>query len=1223
MKRITTKLVAIMCCIMLMLPQAVFATDSVRSTESEQARGYVNTENLKPGDTFEFGSYPQTEIVRRASDCGTNGKSWGSNEDYYIADEKLYSQLESNDGWTNNDKTINGVKYHRLKKEDTSSLDDGSGYYYNWNNGNKETRYFRYEPIKWRVLDNTVIENALVISETALDDQLFDIDGHTWKSSHMKTWLNSDFYNSAFSEAQKKSIIETSNKDVSSDDKVFLLSVDEAENANYFKEDVNRRVKSSTYAKAMGVSADIRGDGECNWWLRSPGGSHGGINGVAWVDNTGSVYDDIFSRINMLGVRPALRINLNSDALTPGGGDVSVVGQGYCKSTAVKWKLYSNGLLSIYGDGDIPDYDGYSSHEGNPAPWKAYNTPIKAIEFSGNVTSIGKSLFSGCSTVESISFNTTDIKIGDYAFNYCGSLRTIDFGTGAVRPGLMSFRYCDALTSILIPENVIMNKSYYDYSGYGLFESCKGLKEATVDCDYMGPYVFENSNLEKIVFNNPNTTFYCMDENGYTSGDLFNNCSPKIFGYECSEVHRYAVSRSRANSFITISGDKTIHKLKHVDSISATCELPGNVDYWVCSKCKMQFKNQNATEPLSNVTVQTIPHNFVKKDAVEATCVSKGYKEHYECGMCNSWFDMSKRKVDKSTLEMKATGVHKYDKEVVSEKYLKSVATCIEPAVYYKSCECGDVDKSEDAATFTSGDALSHNYTVVKNATCTVDGLKKCSRCDDEQVIPATKHDYKPNTEATCTKAATEKCSKCNDVQKVGNPLGHNLELISETSTMKAHYKCKRCDALFNDEDGQEPTDTEALKKPETGGGGSAPGPAPGGGGGGAPSTPSKDPVTNNKDENGNNKTDVNLNGSGSTGTDGKVDVKVDKDLTDQIINNVTNNGSASVDLNAGTTTGKADKTEVTIPTETLRKLYKTEKVDKVTIKTDGGTVAIDKTTMSEIINQAGSSDYVKLVVNINERAEDKVVFEVKLVTSNGEIRDLNDKKVTVTIPIEKTSGKKLVCVYTDENGKYTKLGGELTEVGFIFETSRFSKFEIMTEEAADALFKSDFSEAMVNGIVNKVYTGKPVKLNIVVTLGDKTLTDADYEVMYKNNTNVGLATVVITGKGDYEGEITKTFKITPKGIAVTSLKAQKKAIKVTWKKSAKKVSDYQVRYSTSKSFKNAKLVSVKYTKKINSETVKNLKSGKKYYVRVRTYVKTPDGKFYSAWSKSKSVKVK
>jgi len=248
-----------------MLPQAVFATDSVRSTESEQGKDYTDMTFLKVGDKFTFGSYPQREVVKNASDCGTNGKAWGSSDDY-IADAGLYDKL-TNANWDgNNDTTIDGVKYHRLKKEDaTSSIDNGSGYFYNWNNGNNETRYFCYEPIKWRVLDNTVIENTLVISETALDDQIFDIYDHTWKSSHMKTWLNSDFYNRAFSEAKKKSIIETSNKDVSSDDKVFLLSVDEAENANYFNEVVNRRVKSSTYAKAMGVSANIRGDGECNW----------------------------------------------------------------------------------------------------------------------------------------------------------------------------------------------------------------------------------------------------------------------------------------------------------------------------------------------------------------------------------------------------------------------------------------------------------------------------------------------------------------------------------------------------------------------------------------------------------------------------------------------------------------------------------------------------------------------------------------------------------------------------------------------------------------------------------------------------------------------------------------------------------------------------------------------------------------------------------------------
>ena len=69
----------------------------------------------------------------------------------------------------------------------------------------------------------------------------------------------------------------------------------------------------------------------------------------------------------------------------------------------------------------------------------------------------------------------------------------------------------------------------------------------------------------------------------------------------------------------------------------------------------------------------------------------------------------------------------------------------------------------------------------------------------------------------------------------------------------------------------------------------------------------------------------------------------------------------------------------------------------------------------------------------------------------------------------------------------------------------------------------------------------------------------------YKNNTKVGVATVVISGKGAYTGSVTKKFKINPKSVALFSLKARKKAVQVKWKKSSMKVSGYQVSYSTSK----------------------------------------------------------
>lgn len=63
-------------------------------------------------------------------------------------------------------------------------------------------------------------------------------------------------------------------------------------------------------------------------------------------------------------------------------------------------------------------------------------------------------------------------------------------------------------------------------------------------------------------------------------------------------------------------------------------------------------------------------------------------------------------------------------------------------------------------------------------------------------------------------------------------------------------------------------------------------------------------------------------------------------------------------------------------------------------------------------------------------------------------------------------------------------------------------------------------------------HTGSEIKPEPVVKDGEKTLTkDVDYELSYANNTNIGnnTATVKVTGKGNYEGEINKNFSIIDK----------------------------------------------------------------------------------------------
>lgn len=122
-----------------------------------------------------------------------------------------------------------------------------------------------------------------------------------------------------------------------------------------------------------------------------------------------------------------------------------------------------------------------------------------------------------------------------------------------------------------------------------------------------------------------------------------------------------------------------------------------------------------------------------------------------------------------------------------------------------------------------------------------------------------------------------------------------------------------------------------------------------------------------------------------------------------------------------------------------------------------------------------------------------------------------------------------------------------------------------------------------------------------------------------------GRAVITVTGKA--KGLKTETAKITitVKPSAKLSAKAAAqsgKKLKVTWKRN-KKASGYQIVVATDKSFKNVvKTVNVKNNKTVKA-TVKGLKSGKKYYVRVRSMKKASGGNVYGNWSKAKPVKAK
>ena len=140
------------------------------------------------------------------------------------------------------------------------------------------------ENIEWLVLAK---ENnrVLVISDKALDCQEYNSSDTrvTWETCSLRTWLNTDFVNDAFSDGEKAMIpMVTVSADKNpqydtdpgnaTEDKVFLLSNVEAK--KYFTSDEARRCMPTDYAISKGVvtnSGYIKGGkSTCSWWLRSP-----------------------------------------------------------------------------------------------------------------------------------------------------------------------------------------------------------------------------------------------------------------------------------------------------------------------------------------------------------------------------------------------------------------------------------------------------------------------------------------------------------------------------------------------------------------------------------------------------------------------------------------------------------------------------------------------------------------------------------------------------------------------------------------------------------------------------------------------------------------------------------------------------------------------------------------------------------------------------------------
>ncbi len=161
---------------------------------------------------------------------------------------------------------------------------------------------------------------------------------------------------------------------------------------------------------------------------------------------------------------------------------------------------------------------------------------------------------------------------------------------------------------------------------------------------------------------------------------------------------------------------------------------------------------------------------------------------------------------------------------------------------------------------------------------------------------------------------------------------------------------------------------------------------------------------------------------------------------------------------------------------------------------------------------------------------------------------------------------------------------------------------------ALPASAATSIKNAVVTYTTAYTYTGKTIKPAVTVKVGKKKLTaNKHYTVAYKDNKNVGRATITVTGKGSYSGKLTKYFYIKPQKTASLKATAYPAQVKLTWSK-VTGATGYQVYQHI-----NGKWTKLSNTAK-TTYTVTGLDSAVTYKFAVRAYAKAVNKYVYSAF---------
>lgn len=237
------------------------------------------------------------------------------------------------------------------------------------------------------------------------------------------------------------------------------------------------------------------------------------------------------------------------------------------------------------------------------------------------------------------------------------------------------------------------------------------------------------------------------------------------------------------------------HIMKPHPRVEATCTASGNIEYWHCTRCGLDFTDENGDNFIDDTTIPAKGHSIMHVDAQEATCIDEGNIEYWHCDRCGKNFEDKEGSAELEDVMVSALG-HDWSTDWSHDEHRH----------WHICTRCS-----------STGDVADHAMEVMdhRDATDDEDGYiaYKCSVCGFERkdTIPPINHSWVEvsKKEPTCLEEGyiDYRCSDCGKeyrevLAKVPHSTTH-VEAVAATCTEPGnleYWYCSKCGFYYKNE---------------------------------------------------------------------------------------------------------------------------------------------------------------------------------------------------------------------------------------------------------------------------------------------------------------------------------------------------------------------------------------------------------------------------------------